>query len=68
MNGKVYRMNIQVFETHNKPLDTYEEVIEVFKDDYKLAINVLERANNIELDICRKLDTTRKKSLLKPDC
>ncbi|PBE19908.1 hypothetical protein BGU14_18365 [Clostridioides difficile] len=61
-------MNIQVFETHNKPLDTYEEVIEVFKDDYKLAINVLERANNIELDICRKLDTTRKKSLLKPDC
>ena len=68
MNGKDYRMNIQVFEPHNKPLDTYEEVIEVFKDYYKQAINVLERANNIELDIWRKFDTSIINSLLKPDC
>ena len=68
MNGKDHRMNIQVFEPHNKPLDTYEEVIEVFKDYYKPAINVLERANNIELDIWRKFDTSIINSLLKPDC
>lgn len=68
MNGKDHRMNIQVFEPHNKPLDTYEEVIEVFKDYYKQAINVLERANNIELDIWRKFDTSIINSLLKPDC
>lgn len=68
MNGKDYRMNIQVFEPHNKPLDTYEEVVEVFKDYYKQAINVLERANNIELDIWRKFDTSIINSLLKPDC
>ncbi|HBH3576420.1 TPA: 4-hydroxyphenylacetate decarboxylase large subunit [Clostridioides difficile] len=68
MNGKDHRMNIQVFEPHNKSLDTYEEVIEVFKDYYKQAINVLERANNIELDIWRKFDTSIINSLLKPDC
>lgn len=68
MNGKDYRMDIQVFEPHNKSLDTYEEVVEVFKDYYKQAINVLERANNIELDIWRKFDTSIINSLLKPDC
>lgn len=68
MNGKDCRTGVQIFEPHNKKLKTYEEVVGVFKEYYEKAIHVLEKANNIELDIWRKHNMSVINSFLKPDC
>lgn len=68
MNGLDHRTGIQIFKPHNRSLSSYEEVVTVFKQYYTEAIRILNRANNIELDIWRKFDTSVINSFLKPDC
>lgn len=67
-NGKDDRTGTQIFEPHNKNLETYEELIATFKTYYETTIEVLARANNIELDIWRKQNMSIINSFLKPDC
>lgn len=68
MNGKDYRTGAQILKPHNKNLETYEELWEVFTSYYEHIINVLEKANNIELDVWRKQNMSVINSFLKPDC
>ncbi|MGG7060464.1 pyruvate formate lyase family protein, partial [Clostridium tertium] len=48
--------------------ETYEELWEVFTSYYEHIINVLEKANNRELDVWRKQNMSVINSFLKPDC
>jgi 4-hydroxyphenylacetate decarboxylase large subunit len=67
-NGKDHRSGIQVYPPHNKKLETYEELLEQFKEYYALTCDVLTRTNNIQHDIWRKKNMAIFNSMLKPDC
>lgn len=67
-NGKDNRTGIQVYPAHNKKLDTYEELLNQFKEYYELSCDVLAKTNNIQHDIWRKKNMAVFSSLLKPDC
>ena len=67
-NGYDHRLKFQVLPPHNKSLETYEELWEVFKDYYKITIDCLAKTNNIQHDIWRKQNMGVFSSLLKPDC
>lgn len=67
-NGYDQRTDIQVFEPHNKKLETFEELWEVYKDYYSQTIDTLCRCNNIQHDIWRKNNMCVIQSMFKPDC
>ncbi|WP_053954968.1 4-hydroxyphenylacetate decarboxylase large subunit [Inediibacterium massiliense] len=67
-NGKDYRTGLQVFKPHNKKLESYEELIETFKEYYEKAVDILAKTNNIQHDVWRKQNMSLVNSLLKPDC
>ena len=67
-NGYDHRTGEQVYPPHNKKLETYEELWEVYKQYYEMTVDVLCRANNIQHDIWRKVNMSIFHSMLKPDC
>ncbi|SMB98640.1 4-hydroxyphenylacetate decarboxylase subunit B [Thermanaeromonas toyohensis ToBE] len=67
-NGYDHRTGTQVYEPHNKKLETFEELWEAFKDYYEQTVNCLAKCNNIQHDIWRKVNMAIFNSLLKPDC
>lgn len=67
-NGYDHRTGIQVYEPHNKKLETYEELWEVYKDYYNQTVDCVNKCNNIQHDIWRKNNMGVFQSLLKPDC
>lgn len=67
-NGIDKRSGIKVFEPHNKKLETYEELVEQFKDYWAKAVDVLALTNNIQHDVWRKINMGVFHSLTKPDC
>jgi 4-hydroxyphenylacetate decarboxylase large subunit len=66
-NGKDYRTGIEVYPPHNKKLETFEELLETFKQYYEATIQILAKTNNIEHDIWRKQNMSVINSFLKPD-
>lgn len=68
MNGKDHRTGIQVLKPHNKKLETYEELFDIFKEYYEKSVEVLAKTNNIQHDIWRKQNMSVVNSFLKPDC
>lgn len=66
-NGKDYRTGIEVYPPHNKKLETFEELLETFKQYYENTIQILAKTNNIEHDIWRKQNMSVINSFLKPD-
>lgn len=67
-NGYDHRAKAQVFKPHNKNLETFEEVVEVWRDYYAQAVAVVNKCANIEHDIWRKHNMAVFNSVLKPDC
>jgi 4-hydroxyphenylacetate decarboxylase large subunit len=67
-NGFDQRTGIQVFEPHNKKLESFDEIWEIYKDYYAQTIEVLRKCNNIQHDIWRKNNMCIIQSLFKPDC
>jgi 4-hydroxyphenylacetate decarboxylase large subunit len=67
-NGKDIRTGQQVFEEHNSPLSSYDQVWEIFKRYFSKAVEVLTLTNNIQHDAWRKITPSLVNSMLKPDC
>ncbi|MBU3129781.1 4-hydroxyphenylacetate decarboxylase large subunit [Clostridium tagluense] len=67
-NGRDNRIGLQVYPAHNKKLETYEELLQQFKDYYALTCDVLAKTNNIQHDIWRKKNMAVFNSMLKPNC
>lgn len=67
-NGVDPRTKEQVYEPHNRKLETYEEVWDQFKLYWQKTCEVLALTNNIQHDVWRKNNMAILNSLLKPDC
>lgn len=67
-NGTDPRTKEQVYEPHNRKLDSYEDVWDQFKLYWQKTCEVLTWTNNIQHDIWRKNNMAIFNSLLKPDC
>ncbi|WP_097027402.1 4-hydroxyphenylacetate decarboxylase large subunit [Clostridium peptidivorans] len=67
-NGKDHRTDIQVYPPHNKKLETFEELWNIYKEYYDATCDCLARTNNIQHDIWRKNNMAVFSSMLKPDC
>lgn len=67
-NGADPRTGLQIFEPHNKKLQTYDELWEQYKAYWHKTVEVLALTNNIQHDIWRKNNMAVFNSLLKPDC
>jgi 4-hydroxyphenylacetate decarboxylase large subunit len=67
-DGVDQRTGERVCPAHGKKLDTYEELVEVFHEYFRKAVDCLTTTNNIQHDIWRKQNMAVFNSLLKPDC
>jgi len=67
-NGLDKRTGKRVYPAHNKNLDTFEAVYEQWKQYMNDSILILNKVNNIQMDIWRKYLMPAVNSLLKPDC
>ena len=67
-DGIDQRTGERVYPSHEKKLDSYEELVEVFQDYFRKAVDCLATTNNIQHDIWRKQNMAILNSLLKPDC
>jgi 4-hydroxyphenylacetate decarboxylase large subunit len=67
-NGFDPRLGEQLYPPHNSKLETYDELIRVYKEYYQMTIDCLATTNNIQHDIWRKNNMSVINSFLKPDC
>lgn len=67
-NGYDRRINKQVLPAHNRKLDSMEAIQEEWVRYMNLTIDVLNKVNNLQMDIWRKYCPPVVSSLLKPDC
>ena len=67
-NGKDMRTGEQVYEPHNKKLETYDELWEQYKKYWQETVYCLALTNNVQHDIWRKNNMAVFNSMLKPDC
>lgn len=67
-NGLDRRTGQQVYPPHDRSLETYEALVEQFREYYRLSCDVVIKTNNIQLDIWRKNNMSILNSFLKPDC
>jgi 4-hydroxyphenylacetate decarboxylase large subunit len=67
-DGVDQRTGERVYPSHDKTLDRYEELVEVFQDYFRMTVDCLATTNNIQHDIWRKQNMAIFNSLLKPDC
>ncbi len=67
-NGLDKRTGKQIYPAHNQSLDTYEDMMKQWESYLELTTDVVNRCNNIQMDIWRKYNMPAVNSLLKPDC
>jgi 4-hydroxyphenylacetate decarboxylase large subunit len=67
-NGFDKRLGKQIYPPHNQAIQTYEELISLWENYMELTTDVVNRCNNIQMDIWRKQNMPVVNSLLKPDC
>ncbi|MDU2064912.1 MAG: 4-hydroxyphenylacetate decarboxylase large subunit [Sporomusaceae bacterium] len=67
-NGFDRRTGKQVYPPHNKSIDSYEAMLDQWKAYMELTTEVVNRCNNLQMDIWRKYNMPVVNSLLKPDC
>jgi 4-hydroxyphenylacetate decarboxylase large subunit len=67
-NGLDKRTGKQVYPPHNKKLDSYETMMDQWKEYMELLMDVVNKVNNIQMDLWRKHSMPAVNSLLKPDC
>lgn len=67
-NGYDKRINKQILPPHNKTFSTIEELLKQWELYLEKAIEVVNKVNNIQMDVWRKRNMPIIQSLLKPDC
>ncbi|GEA33678.1 4-hydroxyphenylacetate decarboxylase large subunit [Clostridium diolis] len=67
-NGLDNRTDKQVYPAHNRKIDSYETMMDQWQKYVELSTDVLNRVNNIQMDIWRTKNMPVVNSLLKPDC
>ena len=67
-NGLDKRTGKQVYPAHNKNIDSYETMMDQWGKYMELTTDVLNKINNIQMDLWRKKNMPVVNSLLKPDC
>ena len=67
-NGLDKRTGKQIFPPHNKKNDSYDAMMDQWKEYLTITTDVVNRCNNIQMDIWRKHSMPVVNSLLKPDC
>lgn len=67
-NGLDKRTGKQIYPPHNRKLDSYETMVDQWKKYMELTTDVVNKVNNIQMDIWRKHNMPVVNSLLKPDC
>ena len=67
-NGLDKRTGKQIYPPHNRKIDSYETMINQWEKYIELTTDVLNKVNNIQMDLWRKKNMPVVNSLLKPDC
>ncbi len=67
-DGVDQRTGQRVYPPHGKTLESFDTVVEVFRDYFRRTVDCLTACNNIQHDIWRKQNMAIFNSLLKPDC
>lgn len=67
-NGKDQRTGKQILPAHNKNFTSYEALKEQWQTYMELITNVVNKVNNLQMDIWRKHNMPAVASMLKPDC
>ena len=67
-NGLDKRTGKQILPQHNLKLDSYEQIFTQWEKYMELIIDVVNRVNNLQMDIWRKHNMPVVQSMLKPDC
>lgn len=67
-NGIDKRTGKQILPEHHKVLDSYDAVVEQWQAYIELITDVVNKANNLQMDIWRKHNMPVVASMLKPDC
>lgn len=67
-NGVDKRTGKQVFPPHNKKLETFDELLDQWKEYLDISNRIVNKVNNIQMDVWRKYNMPAVNSLLKPDC
>ena len=67
-NGLDKRTGKQVYPAHNRELVSYDTMMAQWEKYIELTTDVLNKINNIQMDLWRKKNMPVVNSLLKPDC
>lgn len=67
-NGQDKRTGKQVYPAHNREFDSYDTLIDQWKNYMELTTDVVNKVNNIQMDLWRTMNMPVVNSLLKPDC
>lgn len=67
-NGLDKRTGKQTLPQHNKNIGTYEDIVAQWEEYMELIIDIVNKANNLQMDIWRKHNMPVVASMLKPDC
>ena len=64
----VKRTGKVVFPPHNRRLETFDELVDQWKKYLDISNRIVNKVNNIQMDVWRKYNMPVVNSLLKPDC
>ena len=67
-NGLDKRTGKRVYPAHDRKLDSFETVYDQWKKYMEMSVEILNKVNNLQMDIWRKHVMPVVNSLLKPDC
>jgi len=67
-NGLDRRTGKRVYPAHDRELATYEDVVDQWRTYLHVTTEVVNRVNNIQMDVWRTRNPPVVNSLLKPDC
>ena len=67
-NGLDKRTGKRVYPPHNRKIDSYETMLDQWKKYLEFTYDILNRINNVQMDLWRKQNMPAVASLLKPDC
>jgi len=67
-NGLDKRTGKQVYPPHDRKLETYEEMVDQWQKYLEVTIDVVNKVNNIQMDVWRVKNPPVVNSMLKPDC
>jgi 4-hydroxyphenylacetate decarboxylase large subunit len=67
-DGLDRRTGKQIFPGHGRKLETFEDVVDQWRRYLELTTDVVNKVNNIQMDVWRRKNPPAVTSLLKPDC